>query len=100
MAKKAKPANREPKSPDITQWQSLAAVELKGKPLASLDRATPEGITVKPLYTEADLEAIAAAATSKARRRRIFHRRARRAEIGRQDRRRHIIDGSLGSVRS
>ena len=61
MAKKAKPASREPKSPDIAQWQALAAAELKGKPLAGLDRKTPEGITVKPLYTEADLEEIEAA---------------------------------------
>src|SRR5439155_13084429 len=37
MAKKAKPASREPKSPDIVRWQALAAAELKGKPLAGLD---------------------------------------------------------------
>jgi methylmalonyl-CoA mutase len=61
MAKKAKPASRETKLPDIARWQALAAAELKGKPLASLDRETPEGITLKPLYTEADLEAIEAA---------------------------------------
>src|SRR5947207_4620581 len=61
MAKKAKPASPEAKSPDIAAWQTLAAAELKGKPLASLDRKTPEGITLKPLYTEADLEAIEAA---------------------------------------
>jgi len=62
MAKKAKPASREAKSsPDTARWQALAAAELKGKPPAGLDRETPEGITVKPLYTEADLEAIEAA---------------------------------------
>src|SRR6202790_4986136 len=62
MARKAKPpASREPKSPDIARWQTPAAAELKGKPLASLDRETPEGITLKPLYTEADLEEIEAA---------------------------------------
>src|ERR1051326_4898039 len=61
MAKKAKPASREPKAaPDRGEWQALAAAELKGKPLASLDWQTPEGITVKPLYTEADLEDIEA----------------------------------------
>jgi methylmalonyl-CoA mutase len=42
------------------QWQTLAAAELKGKSPAELDWQTPEGITVKPLYTEADLEAIEA----------------------------------------
>src|SRR5207244_1782287 len=35
--------------------------ELKGKPVSSLDRETPEGITLKPLYTAADLDAIEAA---------------------------------------
>src|SRR5439155_4918549 len=44
-----------------SDWQALAQSELKGKPLASLDWQTPEGITVKPLYTEADLAAIEAA---------------------------------------
>ncbi|MBV9016405.1 MAG: methylmalonyl-CoA mutase, partial [Alphaproteobacteria bacterium] len=61
MAKKGKPATRESASPDLGQWQALAAAELKGKPPASLERQTPEGITVKPLYTEADLEEIEAA---------------------------------------
>jgi methylmalonyl-CoA mutase len=61
MAKKAKPASHEPKTaPDIAHWQALAAAELKGKPLTSLDWQTPEGMTVKPLYTEADLEDIEA----------------------------------------
>jgi methylmalonyl-CoA mutase len=45
----------------LKEWQKLAEAELRGKPLASLDWTTPEGITVKPLYTEADLEEISAA---------------------------------------
>ena len=45
----------------IERWTELAARELRGKPLDSLDWHTPEGITVKPLYTAADLEAIEAA---------------------------------------
>ena len=44
----------------LTEWQKLAERELRGKPVDGLDWATPEGITVKPLYTEADLEAVAA----------------------------------------
>src|SRR5579871_3075016 len=39
-------------------WQKLAAKELRDKPLGSLDWTTPEGIAVKPLYTEADLEGL------------------------------------------
>src|SRR5215831_14911675 len=60
MAKKTKRANRESGPPDLGGWQALAEAELKGKPVASLDWQTPEGITVKPLYTEADLEKIEA----------------------------------------
>jgi methylmalonyl-CoA mutase len=45
----------------LSEWQKLAEGELRGKPLASLDWKTPEGITVKPLYTETDLDEIAAA---------------------------------------
>ncbi|MGH7053602.1 MAG: methylmalonyl-CoA mutase, partial [Stellaceae bacterium] len=51
MAKEDDPTER---------WAALAAKDLKGKPLSHLDWPTPEGITVKPLYTAADLEAIAA----------------------------------------
>src|SRR5947208_13157708 len=42
-------------------WAKLAAKELRDRPLAGLDWATPEGFTVKPLYTAADLEGIAEA---------------------------------------
>jgi methylmalonyl-CoA mutase len=42
-------------------WAKLAAKELKDRPLESLDWAAPEGFRVKPLYTAADLEGIAAA---------------------------------------
>ncbi|MGH7036759.1 MAG: methylmalonyl-CoA mutase family protein, partial [Stellaceae bacterium] len=49
------------KEDDTTErWAALAAKDLKGKPLSHLDWPTPEGITVKPLYTAADLAAIAA----------------------------------------
>jgi methylmalonyl-CoA mutase len=46
--------------PDVARWKALAEKELRGKPLAGLEWPTPEGITVKPLYTAADLERIAA----------------------------------------
>ena len=44
----------------LEDWAALAAKELRGKPLDSLDWVTPEGIRVKPLYTAADLAAIEA----------------------------------------
>ena len=46
------------KKPSLTDWQQLAEKELRGKPLASIDRQTYEGITTKPLYTSADLKGI------------------------------------------
>ena len=42
----------------LADWESLAAAELKGRDPAELVWETPEGITVKPLYTAADLEAL------------------------------------------
>ena len=42
--------------PNLEHWQGLAERELRGKPLEALNWQTPEGIAVKPLYTEADLE--------------------------------------------
>jgi methylmalonyl-CoA mutase len=44
-------------------WAKLAAKELKDRPLDSLTWDAPEGIAVKPLYTAADLEGIAAVDT-------------------------------------
>ena len=41
-----------------TQWQQRAEKELRGKPLEDLTWTSPEGIEIKPLYTEADLEDI------------------------------------------
>ncbi|HEX5321807.1 MAG TPA: methylmalonyl-CoA mutase, partial [Stellaceae bacterium] len=55
MAKRGKAA------PAVERWQKLAEAELRGKPASALDWQTPEGIAVKPLYTEADLAAIEAA---------------------------------------
>jgi methylmalonyl-CoA mutase len=47
------------KKSDIKKWQELAEKSLRGKPLESLTRNTPEGIPVKPLYTAEDLEGMA-----------------------------------------
>ncbi len=40
---------------EMKQWEEKAAKELRGKPLESLNWETPEGITVKPIYTAEDL---------------------------------------------
>ncbi len=42
--------------PKIKQWRELATKQLRGRPLDDLIWHTPEGITVKPLYTAEDLE--------------------------------------------
>ncbi len=46
------------KSKTAEDWQDLAKRELKGGDPADLVWQTPEGISVKPLYTAADLEGL------------------------------------------
>jgi len=43
----------------LDAWQQQAEKELRGRPLDDLNWHTPEGITVKPLYTAADTAALA-----------------------------------------
>ncbi|MBF0623370.1 MAG: methylmalonyl-CoA mutase [Magnetococcales bacterium] len=40
----------------LEAWRKSAEKALKGKPVSSLETKTPEGITLKPLYTRTDLE--------------------------------------------
>ncbi len=47
-----------PEHPDKLKWTELAAKELRGKPVESLNWMTPEGIEVKPVYTAEDVEQI------------------------------------------
>ena len=42
----------------MSDWKALAEKELRGRPLDDLTWETLEGIPVKPLYTEADLEGL------------------------------------------
>jgi len=44
--------------PQMKKWIEQAAKELKGKPVEALNWETPEGITVKPIYTAEDLEGL------------------------------------------
>ena len=46
------------KAPNLSDWAALAQKELKGRAPDSLIWETLEGIPVKPLYTEADLEGL------------------------------------------
>jgi len=43
---------------DLNKWEALAKKELRGKPLESLTKKTPEGIDIKPLYSAEDLEKV------------------------------------------
>ncbi|BDD89462.1 methylmalonyl-CoA mutase [Desulfofustis limnaeus] len=47
-----------PQHPHHQQWEALAVKQMKGNPISSLNWQTPEGITVKPLYTAEDLEGL------------------------------------------
>jgi methylmalonyl-CoA mutase len=42
----------------MKKWQEAAVKELRGRPLESLNWETPEGISVKPIYTAEDLEGL------------------------------------------
>ncbi len=42
-------------NPNLKNWKELATKQMKGKPVDSLNWKTPEGITVKPLYTAEDI---------------------------------------------
>ncbi|HLO75524.1 MAG TPA: methylmalonyl-CoA mutase [Magnetospirillum sp.] len=42
----------------LADWEAVASKDLKGASPDTLNWETPEGITVKPLYTEADLEGL------------------------------------------
>jgi methylmalonyl-CoA mutase len=50
-------------SSDLDSWTKVAAKSAPGGNPAALDWATPEGITVKPLYTKRDLDGLPAADT-------------------------------------
>ncbi len=55
-----RPRDTDPAAPDLADWQQRARAELRGEDPDGLVADTPEGIAVKPLYTAADLEGIAA----------------------------------------
>ncbi len=43
---------------DLARWRELAAEDLRGGDPESLERTTPDGLRLKPLYTAADLEGL------------------------------------------
>ena len=48
-----------PNETDLSAWTALARKDLRGADPDTLKRVTPEGLTLKPLYTAADLEGVA-----------------------------------------
>ncbi|UBV43423.1 methylmalonyl-CoA mutase [Deinococcus taeanensis] len=44
--------------PDLNAWKAQASKDLKGADPARLNRETPEGLTLKPLYTANDLDGL------------------------------------------
>ena len=69
MGKRAKATNEATAKSDAAagdrdpQWRQLAEKELRGKAIEDLTWDSPEGIAIKPLYTAADLEGLAAQET-------------------------------------
>ncbi len=43
---------------DLARWRELARQDLRDRDPAALERETPDGLRIKPLYTAADLEAL------------------------------------------
>ena len=41
---------------DLEKWRALARDDLRGRDPETLERVTPDGLRIKPLYTAADLE--------------------------------------------
>jgi methylmalonyl-CoA mutase len=48
------------KRPTAAEWEAAVARLLEGKPLSTLNWTTPEGLSVKPLYTAADIQGLPA----------------------------------------
>ncbi|MBI3916541.1 MAG: methylmalonyl-CoA mutase [Betaproteobacteria bacterium] len=48
------------KRPTLADWEAAVARSLEGKPLSALNWTTPEGLSVKPLYTAADVQGLPA----------------------------------------
>jgi methylmalonyl-CoA mutase len=57
--KSLKKENAMAEHPDLQKWKELAAKQLRGTSLEDLNWNTPEGILVKPLYTEEDIKGMA-----------------------------------------
>ena len=60
-ALRTRPGGREKRMtdrPTLQDWRDLAERELKGRSPDDLVWETPEGVAVRPLYTEADLEGV------------------------------------------
>ena len=44
--------------PDWDAWRALAERELRGKPLSALETAPVDGVSLRPVYTRADIESL------------------------------------------
>src|SRR5206468_801019 len=44
---------------DLQRWRDLARQDMRDRDPAALERETPDGLRIKPLYTAADLEGLA-----------------------------------------
>ncbi|MBV8075614.1 MAG: hypothetical protein JO284_04425, partial [Planctomycetaceae bacterium] len=47
-----------PNSSDLAAWKKSAAKSIPGGDVAAINWVTPEGITVKPLYTKQDVDGL------------------------------------------
>jgi methylmalonyl-CoA mutase len=58
MAKSSKHQDNVKTSEQLADWEKLATKELRGKATEELTTTTPDGLSIRPLYTAADLEGL------------------------------------------
>jgi len=63
MANSSKHQDNKKASERLAEWEGLATKELRGKTTEELTTTTPDGLSIRPLYTAADLEGLEQADT-------------------------------------
>ncbi len=58
MAKSSEKQDRVKAATHLADWEELAARELRGKAAEELTTTSADGVSIRPLYTAADLEGL------------------------------------------
>jgi len=58
MAESSKAKGGRKAAGNLSEWHDVATRELRGKPLEELAWQSPDGLSIRPLYTAAELEGL------------------------------------------